>query len=214
MALGDGREILERFQLAPRQHARLLLPMVNEVLTEAGVKLGELDALAFGRGPGSFTGLRIAAGVTQGLALGAGLPVVPVSDLAALAQGAARERDATQVLACLDARMGEVYWGAYRRGPGGLVTPMSEERVSVPEAVACPAPGDWHGAGQGFAAYPALRSAPGGRIVETEPERVPRAADVLRLALAEAVAGNTVAAEAAIPVYLRDEVAWKKGRVG
>ena len=199
--------------MAPRQHARLLLPMVGDVLTEAGVSLAELDALAFGRGPGSFTGLRIAAGVIQGLALGADLPVVAVSDLAALAQGAVCERDATQVLACLDARMGEVYWGAYRRGAAGLVTPMTEERVSAPEAVACVAPGEWHGVGQGFAVYPSLQNAPGGRIVKTEPARVPRASDILRLAQAEVAAGNTVAAEAAIPVYLRDKVAWKKATV-
>ena len=199
--------------MAPRQHARLLLPMVGDVLTEAGVSLAELDALAFGRGPGSFTGLRIAAGVIQGLALGADLPVVAVSDLAALAQGAVCERDATQVLACLDARMGEVYWGAYRRGAAGLVTPMSEERISAPEAVVCVAPGEWHGAGPGFAAYPLLQNAPGGRIVKTEPARVPRASDILRLARAEAAAGNTVVAEAAIPVYLRDKVAWKKDTV-
>lgn len=188
--------------------------MIGEVLTEASVILAELDAIAFGRGPGSFTGLRIAAGVTQGLAFGADLPVVPISDLAALAQGAVRERNVSQVLACLDARMGEVYWGTFRQGADGLVVAMTPERVSAPEAVTCAAPGEWHGAGEGFAAYPTLQSAPGGRIVKTEPARVPRATDILSLAQAEAAVGNTVTAEAAIPVYLRDEVAWKKGGVG
>ncbi len=101
-------EVLERYEVLGRGHAERLLPMVQEVLAEGGVALAALDAVAFGRGPGAFTGLRIAAGVTQGLAFGAGLPVVPVSDLAALAARAAVHHGRRHVLACLDARMGQV----------------------------------------------------------------------------------------------------------
>src|SRR5690606_37370793 len=131
----DGR-ITERYLEAPRQHMLQLLPMVDELLAAEGVALRELDAIAFGRGPGSFTGLRICLGVVQGLAFGAGLPVIPVSTLAALAQGAAEGLPAgTHLLAALDARMEEVYWGWFRLAADGLVEAAAPERVSPPEAV-------------------------------------------------------------------------------
>ncbi len=113
-ALRIGSETIERFEVLGRGHAERLLPMVQEVLAEGGVALSALDAIAFGRGPGSFTGLRIGAGVTQGLAYGAGLRVVPVSDLAALAAQAAVSSGQPNILACLDARMAQVYWGSLR----------------------------------------------------------------------------------------------------
>src|SRR3569833_3307602 len=114
----DGA-VNKRYVLAPREHALLILPMIDELLRDANLSPLELDAVAFGRGPGAFTGLRIAAGVAQGIAYGADLPVVPVSSLAALAQGCYRERGVTRVLATIDARIGEVYWGAYRLGSDG-----------------------------------------------------------------------------------------------
>ena len=130
----DG-EVRSRMEQAARGHSERILPMMQSLLSEAGCSLNDLDTLAFGRGPGSFTGLRIAAGVIQGSALGAGLPVVPVSTLRALAQGAFRMHGARQVLSALDARMAEVYWGAYALDGKDLMQPLIDELVCAPEAV-------------------------------------------------------------------------------
>src|SRR5210317_1382780 len=116
VAVLAGSAMYRRFEVRPRAHLRLLLPMVESVLTEAELDLGDLDAIAFGCGPGGFTGLRIAAGAAQGLALGARLPVIPVSNLAALAASTMRDTTARKVIVCQDARMGEVYWGTFDRG--------------------------------------------------------------------------------------------------
>ncbi len=205
----DGA-LSERYALAPREHARLILPMADELLAEAGLGAAQLDALAFGRGPGAFTGLRIAAGVAQGIAFGADLPVLPVSSLAALAQGMARERGAARVLAAIDARIGEVYWGAYERGGAGLMVLRGEEHVTAPAAVPSPAGADWRGAGSGWAVYgEVLQARLGGQVVEVDAARYPQARDVALLAVAAYGRGEALSAEQAAPVYLRDEVALK-----
>lgn len=205
----DGA-VTERYALAPREHALLILPMADELLREAGVVPAQLDAVAFGRGPGAFTGLRIAAGVAQGIAFGADLPVVPVSSLAALAQGATRERGAARVLAALDARIGEVYWGAYERGENGLVVLRGEERVLAPDAVPLPDGVGWYGVGTGWGVYgERLRAHLHERLAEHDDTRYPRAQEVAMLAVAAYGRGEAVAAERAAPVYLRDEVAVK-----
>lgn len=203
--------IEERFEIAPQQHTALILPMVDNLLKQAGLKLGDLDALAFGCGPGSFTGVRIAASVAQGLAFGAGLPVVPVSSLAALAQGAHRAHDATSVLTAADARMNEVYWAAYRLDQNGLMALQEDERVCTPEAVPVPESGLWLGAGSGWQSYGALLEARlGARLSGYQAECYPRARDVARLAQSAYAQGAAVSAEHALPVYLRNEVTWKK----
>ncbi|MBV8342081.1 MAG: tRNA (adenosine(37)-N6)-threonylcarbamoyltransferase complex dimerization subunit type 1 TsaB, partial [Gammaproteobacteria bacterium] len=180
----DGRTLASE-QLLEHGHAQCLLPMIDALLVDAGVALGALDAIAFGRGPGAFTGVRLAASVTQGLAFAAGLGVVPVSNLRALAQraltGAPGEggESAALVLACTDARMREVYWGCYERA-GELAVPVGEERVGDPGAVTLPAAwgsndrpgpgpapaagGGMQGVGSGFSAYPQLRAALGSRL--------------------------------------------------
>jgi tRNA threonylcarbamoyladenosine biosynthesis protein TsaB len=210
--LVDG-QLLERFAVEPRRHAALLLPFVEQLLDEAGLSLTRLDAIAFGRGPGSFTGLRVAAGVAQGLAFGADLPVVPVSTLAALAQGVMRERHARCVLAALDARMGEVYWAGYCSDGDGLAQLLGEERVSRPERVELAAEQrQWHGAGSGWATYGELLARRCGLPVErVEAARLPRAGDTARLAAALFARGQSVPAAQALPVYLRDKVAEKPG---
>jgi tRNA threonylcarbamoyladenosine biosynthesis protein TsaB len=200
----------ERFEIAPRQHVALMLPFVESLLADAGTSLGQLDAVAFGRGPGSFTGVRIAAGLTQGIAFGAGLPVIPVSTLAALAQGTVREHGATAVLAALDARMQEVYWGAFRRDAEGLVEGVGEECVCAPDTVECPQQHGWTGAGSGWDAYAdVLAPRCAVQAAEVYAKQQPHAADVARLAARAFAQGKALAPEQAIPVYLRNNVAAK-----
>jgi tRNA threonylcarbamoyladenosine biosynthesis protein TsaB len=199
----DGT-ISERFEIAPRGHGERILAMVDALLAEGGLALGALDAIAFGCGPGAFTGLRIAAGVAQGLAFGADLPVAPVSTLAALAQGALRERHQPRVLAVLDARMGEVYWGAYEQGNDGLMQCIGGERVCAPAAVARPDGSGWFGAGSGFAVHgDELRTRLDAALGDCDAARLPRARDVAQLA----TYGGWFSAARALPVYLRDQVA-------
>ncbi|MFZ1904114.1 MAG: tRNA (adenosine(37)-N6)-threonylcarbamoyltransferase complex dimerization subunit type 1 TsaB [Steroidobacteraceae bacterium] len=209
----DGR-LIARERLLPRGHAAHILPMIDEVLGESGAVLGSLTAIAFGRGPGAFTGVRLAASITQGLAHAAGVPVVPVSDLRAVAQrllGLAPT--AARVLVLNDARMKEVYWGCFERGAGDLAAALGEEHVSAPEAVRLPeawtARGDglriW-AAGTGLAAYPVLKDALAGVLEEARDDLLPSAADIARLAVPEVMSGRVQPAEEALPVYLRDEV--------
>lgn len=200
----DGR-VLERTERQSR-HSEHLLSIVDALLAEAGMRLQQLNAIAFGRGPGSFTGLRIGAGVAQGLAFGAGLPVVPVSSLAALAQGV----DADRVLAAFDARMGQVYWGQYVRNAEGLMTLQGLEQVLAPPTVPRPEGEGWVGAGSGWDAHSvALRACVGAGLSVWQEGRYPRADDLARLAADDVAKGKALAAEQALPVYVRDEVAVK-----
>ncbi len=204
--LCDG-QVHARYQLAPREHGRLILNMIDEVLADAGLSLKQLDALAFGRGPGAFTGVRIATGVIQGLAFGADLPVLPVSSLAALAQGAARLHGATRALAALDARMGEIYWGVYQRDAAGSMVEIESERVCPAQSIEAPAGTDWFGVGSGFAAYATiLRERLGDSLAACAPDEYPQAQDVAVLGAAAFARGEAVSAELALPVYLRDNV--------
>jgi tRNA threonylcarbamoyladenosine biosynthesis protein TsaB len=202
-----------RHRIAPRRHAELVLSMVRELLEEAELALVDLDVLAFGRGPGSFTGVRVAAGVIQGLAFGAGLPVVPVSSLRALAQGAFRETGDARILAAFDARMGEVYWGAYEADGDGLMVTRIEDCASAPDAVPLPSGGQWQGVGEGWGAYAEILAARvGGMLAGCEPDRLAHALDVAILARAAHARGESVPASRALPVYVRNEVARKRGK--
>ena len=191
-------------------HSTHILGLVQAVLAEAGLRLNELDCIAFGRGPGGFTGLRLAASVTQGLAYGAGLGVVPVSDLLAVAQQAVDLAPAARsVLVCNDARMQEAYWACATRGPTGLVLPAGPEHVGPPERVELSAdlPGPVLGAGQGFAVWPQLALQHDVALFQVHAELLPRAREIARLALPECLAGRALGPEQAQPVYLRDDVA-------
>jgi|MudIll2142460700_1097286.scaffolds.fasta_scaffold00066_13 tRNA threonylcarbamoyladenosine biosynthesis protein TsaB len=203
VALGIDGRVLERFERRS-QHSEHLLPMIDALLAEAQLALGQLDAIAFGRGPGSFTGLRIGAGVAQGLAFGAELPVVPVSSLATLAQGQAADR----VLAAFDARMQQVYWGAYRRSGDGVMEPDGSEQVLAPAAVPHPEGEGWAGAGSGWDAYAAvLEGRLGSHLARWVPAQLPHARDMLPLAVHALRAGRALSAEQALPLYIRDDVA-------
>jgi len=207
----DGH-VLHRELEAERGHAELILSMIDELLRESATQLSQLQAIAFGRGPGSFTGVRLAASVTQGLAFGAGVPVVPVSDLRAVAQRVMSS--AHNVLVCNDARMHEVYWGCFVRGADGLMLPVTDERVSKPAEVRVPP--EWAntpvaGVGRGFAAYPMLADQLAHiQSAYIEPGLLPRAHEVAVLAVADVQAGRLKPAAEAVPVYIRDDVARPK----
>ncbi len=217
VALQDGERRIARFELAAKSHTRRLLPMVDEVLTEADLALSDLDALVFGRGPGSFTGLRICLGMVQGLAFSRDLPVVGVSTLEAMAVGYYRQHPAlvdqsTPLLVALDARMQEVYWTLVKpEADSGGVIVLSDEAVAPPARVVThPAvvelEGNFRGIGPGWH-YPVLASlAP----VSVDLAVHPDAQDMLPLGMRALQQGKAVSAEQAQPVYLRDEISWKK----
>lgn len=212
-AINDRGEVRERFEIAPREHANRLLPMAHALLAQAQWRLQDLDAIAVGRGPGAFTGLRIAAGIAQGLALGDDLPVAPVSDLAALAAGAARTCQAQQVLAIADARMHEVYWCAFTgSGHDAGPTAITDERVSAPHAIPVMDYDDhWTPAGNGWAAYEGELAPLRERVSAAIQIQHPRAGDIACLGTAMARRGELVACEQALPSYVRDDVARKPG---
>jgi tRNA threonylcarbamoyladenosine biosynthesis protein TsaB len=202
--LRDG-VLTERSELAPRRHAELILPMIESLLDESGVSRRQLDAVAVGRGPGAFTGVRLAISVAQGLALALDIPVVPVSSLAALAH-AAPARTGAAILAVIDARMGEIYAGCFERTANGLVDAITEESVSHAEELVVPRVDSI--VGSGWAVYAEvlasrLPSAP----LFADGARYPQARAIAQLAAPQFAAGRSVAPELALPVYLRDKVA-------
>lgn len=203
--LHQGR-IFQRAEVIPRLHAQRLLPMIDEVLTEAGIALADVDALVFGRGPGAFTGVRIATGMVQGLAFACDKPVIGISNLAALAQRAWREHGAEQVCAAIDARMDEVYWGCYRLDEG-VMRLAGTEVVSAPEQVSLARGFDNPtGAGTGWQYAGRLAVS----VSASWPQMLPDAQDLLSLALPVWEAGDVLDAAEAQPVYLRDKVATPK----
>jgi tRNA threonylcarbamoyladenosine biosynthesis protein TsaB len=202
----DG-QLLAREQTRPRGHGELILPMIEQLLQEAAVGLSQLDAIAFGRGPGAFTGVRLAVSVAQGLGFSAGVPLIPVSDLRALAAQVMLQRTADRVLVCQDARMGEVYWGCYQRGEH-LCTLIGSEAVAAPAGVGLPA--SWAGmavagTGSGFAAYGAGLSRCAALLDPIDSLMRPRAQEIVQLAALDGTAA-ALPPEDAQPVYLRDEV--------
>lgn len=209
VALDLDGDVRERFAMSPRAHAERLLPWVEEVLGEGGVELPELDAIAFSRGPGSFTSLRIGIGVVQGLAWGAALPVVPVSSLQTTAQ-AALAAGVGRALVALDARMGEVWTGRFE-GVDGLMCPAGPERVCPPETLAQEPVQGWSGVGNGFERCAALQAL-NESMASVHPGIWPRAACLLPLARAWLREHAPLPASQAQPVYLRDKVADKPGK--
>jgi len=206
-ALSVAGEIIDRFVIAPQQHSHLILPMIEELLALAALTPTQLDGLAFGRGPGSFTGLRIASGVVQGIAFAADLPVAPISCLAALAQAAYLETGEQQVIAAMDARMGEVYWATYCLDTEQLMQCAGEEQVGAASQIHLPNEGPWHGVGTGWQVYSeVLLACHHGQIKTVASEKYPQARAMLPLAVKAFATGQTVSAENALPVYLRNRV--------
>ena len=228
----DG-EIIERYEIAPRLHAEYALPWAEELLSQAGVKRSQLDAIAISRGPGAFTGVRLAIAIAQGIALALDKRVVAVSTLQVIAASSlslrmqGRDGDGVcglegnpetptsqtdvrkqRILAAIDARMGEVYVGAFERRGDDLIA-ISTEIVCAPQAVTLPDnEGDWHGAGTGFSAVEgALAAHLGTQLASIDASALPHAADVARLAVAGYARGEALAPERIEPAYLRNNVA-------
>lgn len=217
----DG-EVSAQYQLAPREHSRLILKMIDTLLADAAVPVSELDAIAFGRGPGSFMGVRIAAGVVQGIAFAHDIPVIPISTLKAIAQRAYEQTANTQILVAIDARMDEVYWAVYRLNAlrwqlDGEEQVISPERLQLSrQTLQDDGKGDnkgsdeWLAAGTGWGSY-AQRLLAGADfdLQATLAECYPSAEGIAKLAVEEFRAGNMVTAAQAVPVYLRNDVARK-----
>jgi len=204
----DG-DVTERVIASPREQTDVIVPYIDALLGDAGIELGSLDGIAFGRGPGSFTGLRVATAVAQGIGLALGTALLPVSSLAAIAQRLWREHGAEHSLVCVDARMDEVFWAQYA-ARAGEVTVVGSERLSAPVAVEFRGEGPWVGAGSGFAAYPIALGAVASRAERVVADVEPLARDLLPLALAALEAGHVCPLEKALPTYLRREEAWRR----
>ena len=207
VALSINDDVIDRYEHAPRQHAELLLPWIEEILAEAGICFNSLDAIAFSRGPGSFTSLRIGIGVVQGLAWASDVPVIPVSSLAATAQAAFNEGINSAIVA-LDARMNEVFTGVFAANSDGIMMPTATERVCAPGDVQAPQNTDTHAVGIGFERYQPLREL-SAQLAGTRADIWPRASSVLTLARDWLLRNTPLPAEQAQPVYLRDNVAKK-----
>lgn len=200
--LADGA-VIERFEIAPRRHTELALPWAEALLAEAGIAKSQLDAIAVGRGPGAFTGVRLAIALAQGIALALDRPLLPVSTLAALAMQASGEK----ILAAIDARMGEIYVASFQRDGDGLVA-TSDEIVLAPDDYVLPTGSEWHGVGTGFAAGEgALVARLQDQLATVDATALPHAGDVARLGALAFARGEAIAPERIEPAYLRNNVA-------
>ncbi|MDD5114308.1 MAG: tRNA (adenosine(37)-N6)-threonylcarbamoyltransferase complex dimerization subunit type 1 TsaB [Methylobacter sp.] len=209
----DGA-LVERFELAPQKHTKLILPMIDSLLADAGLTPQQLDALAFSRGPGSFTGVRIATSVIQGIAFGADLPVVPVSTLAAIAQDFFDKHTDNIAYVAMDARMGEIFWGVYQRNADGYAELIGEEAVTLAENIVFPELSGI-GVGSGWGVYhQQLLARLDGLVTDYHRDALPRAASIAKLGAWGFSLGQAVDVDHAMPVYLRDKVAKKESERG
>ncbi len=196
---------IHRFQISSRRHTELILPMIDDLFREADIQTSDLDVIAFGQGPGAFTGVRIAIGVIQGLAFAHNIPVIPVSTLASLAQHFAKEH--TYVASAIDARMQEIYWGLYKKNDFGLMQQITEEKVCSPVDISTPSEGDWFGAGSGWSTYSEqLQSKFNDNLADYKGDIFPTAEDIMELAKPAYLDGKTISVEQAMPVYLRNKI--------
>jgi len=204
-ALDIDDNCTSRFQVSPRRHTELILPMIDELLREADIQTKDLDAIAFGQGPGAFTGVRIAVGVIQGLAFAHDTPVIPISTLNALAQHYADEH--THIATAIDARMQEIYWGLFKKNDLGLMQAVTEEKVCSPTDISKPSKGNWFGAGTGWSTYEEeLKTQFDKMLIGFDGDVFPSAEDVIALAKPAYLEGKAIPVEDAMPVYLRNNV--------
>ena len=202
-ALFNEGKVLSRFEVIPQKHAELILPMIDEILADSGIRPGQLNAIAFGKGPGAFTGIRIATGIAQGLAYSTGIPVIPVSSLAALAEPV--NNCAEYIITAIDARMGEVYYGLFRSGTAPEL--ITEELVLRPDEIRIEVAGTLYGTGSGWNTYEeTLTKAAGTQLTGFDANRYPDAADILSIAIRNFNAGKILPPEEASPSYVRNKV--------
>tara|TARA_R110002096_G_scaffold3529_1_gene17397 strand:- start:83603 stop:84271 length:669 start_codon:yes stop_codon:yes gene_type:complete len=204
-ALDIDDSCTHRFQVSPRRHTELILPMIDDLLREADIQTKDLDAISFGQGPGAFTGVRIAVGVIQGLAFAHDTPVIPVSSLNALAQHYADEH--THVATAIDARMQEIYWGLFKKNDLGLMQKIVEEKVCSPSDVSSPSIENWFGVGSGWNTYSEeLQTQFNQNLTGFNGDVFPSAKDIIALAKPAYLEGKAIPVEEAMPVYLRNKV--------
>ena len=202
-------ELFECVEMTQRGHSDLILGMMDSLFQQAGISISVVDVLAFGRGPGSFTGVRVGVGVAQGIAFARDLPVVPISSLASVAQAAADKYNIEHIAVAMDARMGEVYTAHYQ-SESGIVTLVDKEKVCPPEQCLPYDDRQWTGVGTGWGEYEDLLNVQFPSLASVIIESYPTASSIIKLAQVEVEAGRTLVAEQALPVYLRDNVAKKK----
>ncbi len=214
-ALLDNNNVISRFEIAPRQHSQLILPMIDELLAEAELKLQQIECLAFGCGPGAFTGVRLATSVIQGIAFSIDRPAVAVSSLTALAQAAYGETKIENCLSAIDARMQEIYWAYYQLDANGLMQYQVEEQVCKPELLKLNSSQvDWIGVGSGFDTYEKVLDAKTldnrqSKQMRWLSNQFPHASQVAKIAKSEYLAGKAVSASQALPKYVRNQVVKK-----
>lgn len=205
VALLKERTIIDRYEIAPQKHTELILPMIEEVLNLSSMTKKEINAVAFTEGPGSFTGLRIAIGVAQGLCFALDIPAIPLSTLRVIAQRAFRENGQSRVLVALDARMQEIYWGAYQLSTDNIMQKIMDDTLSRPEGLSLPEEQSWFGAGNGWQIYseelkPLIGSLTGHSLL------LPHARDMIPLALDLVAKGQYILPPQIMPQYLRNKV--------
>lgn len=210
VALQHGQAVLHRHEVVQRTHAQLVLPWIEALLADAGIALTDLDGITFGAGPGGFTGIRIATGVVQAIALAHDLPVMPISSLQALAQWSMDQSGARQVITAQDAKMGQVYWAAYKAGQDGLAEVVIPDQLCEPTNMPAPAEGDWLAAGDAWQVYPAMLDACADVRLNESEIIYPHAQALLKIANKLLTNKQVVSAEHALPIYLRNKDAWKK----
>lgn len=209
-ALQTDGNTLECFTVAPRKHTDLLLPMIDELLSDTDLSIAQLDAIAYGKGPGSFMGVRLAVGVAQGLGFSHGIPLIGISTLQALAQTAHIEFNAEQVITAWDARMQEIYWAAYQLDEQGLMQAVNVDRLSSPDAIGNIIDGEWCAVGNAWQEYASMINIDEiNAISEMHVDLYPHAKAMLPIAVDRFSKGDVVAAEVAEPLYLRNDVARK-----
>jgi len=217
VALQSGDEISEQHVVQPKQHTKILIPMIQRLLHDAGVELQELDAIVLGNGPGSFIGMRIAASVAQGLAHGSGLKIVPISSMAAVAAEVIDKHQASDVIVAQDARMNEVYLGTYRSDGEGLPAAVSDELIQPVEQIAgltdIP-PSELFAAGRGWQKYPSLLQLNRATIAKVVDVHYPKAKYLLALGARACQAGKVIEPENLAPAYIRTKVAEKPREAG
>jgi tRNA threonylcarbamoyladenosine biosynthesis protein TsaB len=204
-------QLFERVEMTQRGHSELILGMMDQLFAEAKTSISEINAVAFGRGPGSFTGVRVGVGVAQGIAFARDIPVIPISSLAANAQGVVDTFNTDYIAVAMDARMGEVYGASYQV-KDGLVQLLNEEIVCPPEQFKPMSEQSWLGIGTGWTEYESILTENfAGQLEQVNATCFPQAASIIKLAQHEAEAGRLLPADQALPVYLRNNVAKKKG---